>query len=245
MSPLGLRHAPGRELQRKCLHRPGLAAQEARRDQQQLTGQLALAAGLRREPTLGVALHVGDDYAADGARIVRQHALHAGLEDSRIAALLLGGLQLAVVGAQRARPLGPGVVLQALHRCGGHQFQLGDRCAALAQAGAHAVVASVAAAHDDDILALGGDLRLPAVHQRLRGLGEVIHREVHALRVLAGCTQSPGPPRAAAEHHRVVARDGLRVRLGVQEEGHALRLHQADSARYDLLGQLHVRDAVL
>ena len=95
------------------------------------------------------------------------------------------------------------------------------------------------------MLALGGDLRLPAVHQRLGGLGEVIHREVHALRVLARCTQSPGTARAAAEHHRVVARDDLCVRLSVQDEGHALRLHQADSARYDLLGQLHVRDAVL
>ena len=95
------------------------------------------------------------------------------------------------------------------------------------------------------MLPLGGDLRLSAVHQRLGGLGEVIHREVHALRVLARCAQSPGPPCAAAEHHRIVARDDLRVRLGVQEKGHALRLHQSDSARYDLLGQLHVRDAVL
>ena len=66
---------------------------------------------------------------------------------------------VAVVDAVDAWPLRPGVIPRA--RSGGRlreQFEVGDGLGAVADGGADAVVARVAAADDDDVLTFGGDV---------------------------------------------------------------------------------------
>ena len=68
-----------------------------------------------------------------------------------------GGLFLAVVKLINFGPFGPRIVGRALERRAGQDFQLDQALAAVAQGGADAIGAGVAAADDDDILARGGD----------------------------------------------------------------------------------------
>ena len=115
-----------------------------------------------------------------------------------------------------------------------------------------AVVAGVAAADDEDILARRaqspavGEL---AVQQALGHAGQVIHSEVDALGVPAGNIQVAGLFRAAAEHHGIVAVQDVLCGHGpadvhVGAELHALGLHDLDAALDDGFDQLHVGDAV-
>ena len=78
---------------------------------------------------------------------------------------------------------------------------------ALAVRGADAVGAGVAAAEDDDVLALGGDLveDLVAGESRWFDCDEVLHGEVHAGQVAPGDRQVARHDGARGDDDRVVA----------------------------------------
>ena len=171
------RHAALREGEGKVLCGLRLAADEARCDQQKLAGEHALRALYRNHASVRAARHAHDLHRADAPGFVREDARNGGFELTRIAALQRDGFQLAVIGAQRARPLRPGIVLRARDGRCGHQLQLCDGAAALPQTGRHAVVAGIAAAYDNDVLLPGACFTRAAVQQRARRLAQIIDRE--------------------------------------------------------------------
>ena len=120
-------------------------------------------------------------------------------EDAVIAdsALLVGG-----GGAEDDGPLGPGVAGGAVGGRLGQEFVLADQFGALSVGGAEAVGAGIAAAEDDDALALGGQAAfgiygLAGVDPVL--LGKVFHREMDAVEFAAGDGQVAGLGGAAGE----------------------------------------------
>ena len=93
-----------------------------------------------------------------------------------------------------------------------HDLELGDRQRALADRGADAVRAGVAAADDDDVLAAGEDRQ--DVAERLVAdaavlLGQEIHGEMDAVELAAGDRQVARLLGAAGERDRVVAVEQL------------------------------------
>src|SRR3546814_17179930 len=78
---------------------------------------------------------------------------------------------------QFKRPVGPGQRLVLDIRRLGHQFELSYRGCALAVAGTHAIRAGIAAADNNNVLALGGDLLAkPVAVGGLVLLAQEIHR---------------------------------------------------------------------
>ena len=71
--------------------------------------------------------------------------------NARIAAEFGCSLFLPIIHAINLRPFGPGIVLGAVQRRAGQNFQLNEAPALMAHRGANAVCASVAAADDDDV----------------------------------------------------------------------------------------------
>ena len=134
----------------------------------------------------------------------------------------------------------------------GHDFQLGDAGAAVADGGAHTVGARVAAADDHDILARSGDVihAGSAVQHRLSVGGEELHGEVNALEVAPFDGEIAGTGRAGAENHRVKVVDQrcggeIFANFGVADEGDALGFQHLQAAHHHLfLVQLHIGDAV-
>ena len=106
------------------------------------TGTMTVRAGL------GVFLggEAYEDGFAHAAFPVFYELLDRGLIDPGVRAELGGGFFLTVVHLEDAGPLGPGVGFSPLYGGLGHHFQLGHGGAAVADGGAHAVVARVAAA---------------------------------------------------------------------------------------------------
>jgi hypothetical protein len=93
-----------------------------------------------------------------------------------------------------------------------HQLELRDAGRAVAVAGAHAVAAGVAAADDDDVLAVGAQLALELVAGvDLVLLRQELHREVHAVQLAAGHRQVAALLGAAGQQHG--------VELGLQLSG--------------------------
>src|SRR5208337_2225319 len=93
----------------------------------------------------------------DVAGVVADEFFGGGQIGARIGAELGGGLLLAVVKTIDLRPLGPGIVLGAVVGRAREDFQLHQTLAVVAQGRPDAVGAGVAAADDDDVLALGGN----------------------------------------------------------------------------------------
>ena len=122
----------------------------------------------------------------------------------------------------------------------------------MAQRGADAVGAGVAAADDDDVLALGVDeaaVRV-LVENGLGVGGEELHREMDALELAAFDGQIARLGGAGAEDDGVEVLEQLFggdvfADLGVADELDAFVFEQLDAAQDDfLLVELHVRDAV-
>jgi len=230
--------------------------EEAHRQQHQLSGQPLLRTGnvLRREATVFV-LHPLDLDGMDGGDLTVLVALKMGRRSGVSAGILTehgGGFFLAVVHAVDLGPLRPWVVGGAGFGRLGHDFQLGDAGAAVADGGAHAVGTRVAAADDHDILACGGDVVHAggAVQHCLGVGGEELHGEVDALEVAPFDGQVAGTGGARAEDHRVKVVDQrcggeVFANFGVADEGDALGFQHIQAAHDDLLlVQLHVGDAV-
>ena len=145
------------ELFEQRLFRP----EKTHRQQDELRGKNFFRAGnmLRHELALVVLLpfHL---HGVDGfdVAVVVAFKLRRGREiNARIGAEFRGGFFLAVIQLVNLRPFGPRIVLGAFHRRLGQNFHLHEALAAVAHRGADAIRAGVAAADDDDVLALGGD----------------------------------------------------------------------------------------
>jgi hypothetical protein len=126
-----------------------------------------------------------------------------------------------------------------------------DALGALPFSGAEAVGAGVAAAEDDDVLALGVDeFLIDGPTQRpLVALREVIHREVDALQLAPGDGQIARLGRAAGQHDRVkippqVFNLHIETDVGVDDEFDALGFHELHAALDDALLELELGDAV-
>ena len=160
---------------------------------------------------------------------------------------------MTVVHLERLWPLGPGVAGLALQRGLGHDLDLSDAAAALAQGGAHAVGAGVAAADHDHVFVLGVDRAGGAVAGVEHGLGvggEILHREMDAGGFAAGGGQVAAQGGTGGEHDGVVVLAELGGVVGhanvrVAHEFDALLFEQLHAAKNDLFFiQLHVGDAI-
>jgi hypothetical protein len=119
----------------------------------------------------------------------------------------LAALFLAGGGAQLVRPVGPGQALVFLLRRLVEDLDLGDGPGAVAVGGADAVGAGVAAADDDDVLAVGADEVFVGDIDALHALGvgaQEVHGEVDAVVAAPGHVEVAGLLRAAGEHDGVV-----------------------------------------
>ena len=122
----------------------------------------------------------------------------------------------------------------------------------MTDAGADAVIAGIAAADNNDMLALGGDVLAVGqvgVQQALGVRTQEVYGEVDAVGVASRIVQVARIGCAAAQNHGIIAVQQLLCRnrvadVGVGDEGHAFLLHQVDAAVNVLLFQLHVRNAV-
>ena len=136
-----------------------LRAEETHRQQDELRGASLFGAGL----SFGMnwPLSFFSHSISHGARapctlpvVVADELLHGGEIDARIGAEFRGGFFLAVVQLVDLRPFRPRIVVGALHRRLRQDLDLHEALAAVAHRRADAVGAGVAAADDDDVLAL-------------------------------------------------------------------------------------------
>ena len=158
------------------------------------------------------------------------------------------GLLLAVVCFTHPRPLRPGVLGGAGAWGFTHYLQLGNAFTALADAGAHAVVARVAAPYDDHILALCRGTVSP-IQQGTGCPCQEVHCKPDVHSRPTWYVQISGLGRAAAENHRVKLFSQLLLthvpaRVHTGAEGYPLRRHQIQPPLDHRLFQLHVGDAV-
>ena len=143
----------------------------ARRDELRRTDLFRAGNFLRNELAFVVLLPLDLDGVDvfHVAVVVAVEFFRGGEINARITAKFRGGFFLAVIQLVNLRPFGPGIILGALHRRLGQNFDLHQAVAAVAHGGADAIGAGIAAADDDDVLAFGGDeiAVLVLVEQRL------------------------------------------------------------------------------
>ena len=162
---------------------------------------------------------------------------------------MLDGLTLAVVGLPNEGPFRPLVTLTAHLWRSSVVLKLANALATLAQRRGDAVGAGVAAADDDNVLALGRDLVVMAVQQRLGGSTKVVDGKNHAFGIGARSGNGAGSGSAHGNDNRIEV--GLQPfshsrigRIGVQLDGDAVFLQELDTAVHHFLGKLHVGNAV-
>src|SRR5690606_29542147 len=233
-----------------------LGSEEAHGQQHELRGAGLFGAGLFDGDELALVvflpLDLDGDERLDATGGVGVEFFDGGQVNARVGALAGGGFFLAVVHFEGLGPFGPGVVGGALGRGLGQDFDLGDGAAALAQGGADAVGAGIAAADDDDVAVFGVDRAGGgrAGEQGLGGGGEEVHGEVHAGVGAAFDGEVAGLGGAGADDDGVVVAAELRgvvgdADVGVADEGDAFLLHDLYPAKdYVFFVQFHVGDAI-
>ena len=163
--------AAGVFLQAKLIDRAGvLGADEAHRQQAQVAVEREFAAGdfLHLVAAAGVLA----PFEADGVELFHDavFAAEALGVDGEVADFAAGhfvGFLVGGAGAEDHRPVGPGHFIGARFGRTRQKLKLLDALAALADGGAQAVGAGVAAAEDDDVLVLGVDeLLVGECHRR-------------------------------------------------------------------------------
>ena len=169
-------------------------AEEAHGQQDEIGVEGVLGAGDGFE--LGRRADANQVQPADVAVFIAGEAegIHAPIAD---AAFLV-----RVLGAQLQGPERPGSGGGALGGRLGHDLELVDALCALAQAGAEAIGAGIAAADDDHALALGvnGGFRIdPIAFATSVLLGQELHGEVNPLEFAAGNVEVAGLLGTAAE----------------------------------------------
>ena len=220
-----------------------VGTREAHRQRHQLGGDLPLGTRLLRQ----LAVHELDLDEVQPLDVAVLVALEVGGGDGvdPIATLLVRGGDL--VEHRERRPGLARVPLLARLR---HDLQLSDGGRALTVGGAHAVRARVAAADDDDVLALGGDRgRHVVALLHLVGERQVLHREVDAVQLAPGGRQVTGDGRAGRDDHGVVPLAQVRrlevaADLDARTEAGALRAHLLDTPVDVPLLHLELGDAV-
>src|SRR5262245_2593151 len=159
--------------------RVGLGADEAEREDQRVDGEAELGAGDIDE--LAVLQLDAHAVQRDQLAVLAFEARGAERE------VALAAFFLRARRAEHERPRRPRVRRGALGGRRGHQLDLHHVRGALAMRGTEAVAAGVAAAEDDHALAFDVEPRgLAFAAHDLVLLGEVVHREDHAVELAAG-----------------------------------------------------------
>ena len=176
---------------------------------------------------------------------------NGGLIDPRVGAEEGDCLLLTVIGFADPRPLRPRVVFRPGVGELRHHFKLDDRSAAVAYAGADAVVSGVAAADNYHVFALCRyvvPVLKSAVKQGFCCRFQKIHGKIHAVGIASLDFKVAGSAGAAAEDDRIVFRGQFLCLFAVNaasgDKADALVLHQLYPAEDDFLVELHVRDSV-
>ena len=139
-----------------------------------------------------------------------------------------------------------------MQRGRGQNLEIGHRQRPLADRGADAIGAGVAAANDDDVLAASED-RVGVIcgfaAQPSILLRQEIHGEMDAFQLAAGNGQVARLLSAAGEHDRIMVfkefcSRQIRADMGVVMEHHAFRLHLRDASVDVILFHLKVGNAV-
>ena len=175
----------------------------------------------------------GHHRAGQLAGLVLQKLLDGGLVGPWVFAKAGDALHLAVVHLAYPGPFGPGVGRGALGRRLGHHLKGQQIGAALAQRGALAVVAGVAAADHQYVFARGGDgpaVGQVRIQQTAGDAGQIVHREKDPGGIAARNVEIPGLFGPAAQHHCVVVGQHLggvhrAAHVHTGEELHSLLLH--------------------
>ena len=194
-----------------------------------------------------------DLQAAHAPVAIQEHALRVGAPFTQVITLKRNSLLLAVIGLLHVGPLRPRIGGRTHLGRAGAVFQLAHRARALAHRRAHAVIARVAAADDDDVFARSADGGLAAFEQRTRLLGEIIDRVDHVTRgeafLEAFGANTACRTRARRHDDRIEflgkprGHHGIGC-VGVQPELDAELGHELGAARNHRLVELHVGNAV-
>lgn len=197
--------------------------------------------------------------------VINHKVLGRNTELSRVLTKVRSDLRMPVVRAEDPRPLRPGVIAPSPRRGLGQQLKVHDGLGPVAHRGADTVVAGVASADDDHVLALRVDVRAVlelSVEERLGVELQVLHREVDAVDFAVRDLEVARPGCAGCEDDRFVLQtelfDGdVDADVGVGEERlrvyrqplllqnitfgthDAFRFHQVDTALDDRLVELH------
>src|SRR6185437_11870727 len=206
---------------------------------------------------VGVDLELGAGHRLElvvdaGAVQLLDRAVVAGEPRRHHREFAVGAFLVARRGAQLERPIRPGQHLVFAQRRLRQDFEIEHRNGALAERGADAVGASIAAADDDDALAAGED-RLRAVGRFARHppvlLRQIVHGEVDAVELAAGDRQVAALLGAAGQHHSVMPGDEFFRRdidadVRAVMKDHALGLHLRDATVDVRFFHLEVGNAV-
>ena len=168
-----------------------LAAQESRRDQDDLCRQNLLTAGdfFHIHAAGRLILFPGqfhDLHRLKLSILVLDEFLHGGLIDPRIMTEQCDRFLLTVIRLTDLRPFRPRIVLRSCIGCLGHHLDLRHGFAAVADGGSHAVISRIPAADDHDILIFRVDIFLileTGIQQALCVCLEEIHREIDPFRI--------------------------------------------------------------
>jgi hypothetical protein len=172
---------------------------------------------------------------------------------TRVLAHVSLDLSVTVVDTVDARPLRPGIVASTLRRRLRQQLEVDHVLGTVANGCTNAVVTSVTTTNDDDVLALGRDVRLVGklgVEQRLRVLVQELHGEVDTLEVAIGDRKIARHGGASRDDHGVVVfLERLQGNVALADEAagdvlDTLGSHEVDTTLYNVLVELHVRDTV-
>ena len=175
-----------------------------------------------------------------------------GAIDPWVGAIEGGGFFLPVVHAVNLRPFGPRVVRGTGRRRLGQNFQLDHALAPVADGGADAIGAGVAAADDHDVTVFGREMRgdFRAVEETLGVRAEEFHGRINSVKVAAIDREITRLGGAAAKHDsiEILAEFFNRIALsdiGVGHELDAFGREDINPALDDVvLVQLHVGNAV-
>ena len=225
-----------------------LGAGKAAGDEHELRGILALgiiqALGLAMAP-----VQIDHAQGACGARLIELDLKRIDRPLAHFAAHKGNGFLLAVIGLLNVGPLGPCVVGQRLIGCGGQELKLSHALGTLAHCRAHAIVARVAAANDDDVEALGADSRPSPIEDGLGGRRKVIDRIDHAGRIdVAGaeatcCTGTRGNNYSIALLKKLLCHRRI-CHIGIADKLDTQLFHKVATALHDIFLELHVGDTV-
>ena len=170
--------------------------------------------------------------------------------DARIVTKFGSGFFLTVIHFVGFWPFGPWIARSAAERWLGHDLELRDGGAAMAQGSANAISAGITATNDDDVFAFGVDGGLSAIKHGFGVRGEEVHRHMDAFQFATRDGEitrlgGPGTKDGGVELLEQLVGWQIFADGGVAHEFHAFIFKQPDAPQNDLvLVELHVRNAI-